>query len=338
MLVQDLPALRRYWYPVAYCADVTTVPVAARVLATDVVVWRGRNTIAAALRRCPHRGADLTLGWIGDDCLVCPYHGWAFAPDGRCVSIPSAGADATIPARADNTRVGATERYGLVWVNLSGEDGEPMPDLPEAEDPEYAVAHEVLEVWNVAAPQVLENGLDVSHLAFVHRNSVGTSAAPEFGEHTVERSGRRLSFTIEHTARVTVQQRKGFGDETETVRRVTYGDLVQPFVFRGVLAYPDSGLRHILFKTATPIDNGNTLFCQFIARNDHPDAEQLGAVVELDRRVQAEDKLILEGLADDYPLDITAQVHTKADRVTVEYRRILADLADASASDRAGDI
>ena len=88
-----------------------------------------------------------------------------------------------------------------------------------------------------------------------------------------------------------------------------------------------TGLQHVLFKTATPVDNHSTLFCQFIARNDRPDATHLAAVIDLDRRVQAEDKVILEGLASDYPLDVAAQVHTKADRVTLEYRRVLAEVA-----------
>jgi phenylpropionate dioxygenase-like ring-hydroxylating dioxygenase large terminal subunit len=326
MLVEDVAAFRRYWYPVAHGSDVGAAPRTARVLGDDLVVWRHEGRLAAMPRHCPHRGADLGRGWVDRGRLVCPYHGWAFGPDGRCVEIPSAG-DAPVPRRADTTAVGVTERYGLVWVNLAVAGREPMPVLPEAEDPGFTVAHEVLELWDAAAPQVMENGLDVSHVAFVHRNSVGTSAAPRLGEHVVERRGPHITFTIEHTARATTQLSEGADATTETVRRVTSGELVQPFVFRGVLHYPSTGLQHVLFKTATPVDNHSTLFCQFIARNDRPDATHLAAVIDLDRRVQAEDKVILEGLASDYPLDVAAQVHTKADRVTLEYRRVLAEVA-----------
>jgi phenylpropionate dioxygenase-like ring-hydroxylating dioxygenase large terminal subunit len=298
------------------------------VLGTPIVLWRASESIgpSAALDECPHRGARLSKGWVDGGCLVCPYHGWQYDGAGHCSLIPSAGDDAPIPSRARLEVVGATERYGLVWVNLSpvGER-EPMPELPEAEDDRYVMVHELIEEWSVSAPQVMENGLDVSHVAFVHRNSVGSSASPQFGEFEVHRDGLDLSFVVEHTARITVQHGSNGGG---TTRRVTHGQLVQPFVFRGVLLYPDTGLEHILFKTVTPVDDHRSLFCQFIARNDQPSANQLEAIRELDRRVQSEDKAVLEDLAADYPLDITAQVHTKADRMTIEYRRVLSELAE----------
>jgi hypothetical protein len=107
---------------------------------------------------------------------------------------------------------------------------------------------------------------------------------------------------------------------------------VQPFVFRGVLEYHETGLRHVLFKTATPIDDERTLFCQFVARNDNPDTERIDGIVALDRMVQAEDKVLLEAIAADFPLDVHSELHTKADRMTLEYRRALAELAPDTAT------
>ena len=39
---------------------------------------------------------------------------------------------------------------------------------------------------------------------------------------------------------------------------------MQPLVFRGALVYHENGLVHVLYKTATPIDDRRTLFCQFV--------------------------------------------------------------------------
>jgi phenylpropionate dioxygenase-like ring-hydroxylating dioxygenase large terminal subunit len=250
------------------------------------------------------------------------------------VSIPSADPETAIPRRAELAPIGAAQRYGLIWVTLEPDATEPLPELPEAESQDYVVAHELMELWTVSAPQVMENALDVSHVSFVHRNSVGSSAAPRFGEYWVQRDGVAITFVVEHTAMVTVQQRADRPGQATTTRRVTRGQLVQPFVFRGVLAYPETGLEHVLFKVVTPVDDHSSLFCQFIARNDRPSDEQLAAIVALDRRVQAEDKVILEGLAADYPLDLAEQVHTKADKMTVEYRRVLAALTATPAQDR----
>ena len=43
---------------------------------------------------CPHRGAPLSHGWVnevqGHDCVVGPYHGWAFDSEGVLRDVPAA--------------------------------------------------------------------------------------------------------------------------------------------------------------------------------------------------------------------------------------------------------
>jgi hypothetical protein len=120
--------------------------------------------------------------------------------------------------------------------------------------------------------------------------------------------------------------KRNTGLTVDTTTRTTHAELVQPLVFRGVLAY-ENGLQHVLYKTATPLDDEHTLFCQFIARNDRPDADRQRLLVDIDRRIQAEDRALLEGLTPEFPIEVTTEVHTRADRMTVEYRRVLASLA-----------
>jgi Vanillate O-demethylase oxygenase C-terminal domain len=102
-------------------------------------------------------------------------------------------------------------------------------------------------------------------------------------------------------------------------------------VFRGVLEYPENGLVHVLYKTATPVDDYTTLFCQFIARNDVPDAEKQAGIISVDHQVQCEDRALLEAINPEFPLEATTEIHTRSDRMTLEYRRILADLAAETA-------
>ena len=45
----------------------------------EYVVWRGRSgRLGSAPRTCPHLDHDLAEGYVVDDELVCPGHGWAF--------------------------------------------------------------------------------------------------------------------------------------------------------------------------------------------------------------------------------------------------------------------
>jgi phenylpropionate dioxygenase-like ring-hydroxylating dioxygenase large terminal subunit len=331
MLVSEIPALRDYWYPVAYSAEVGSEPKAVRMFAENYVVWRAGegNGVHAAVDECPHRSSRLSQGWIADGCLVCPYHGWRFNGDGACVEIPANDPNLPIPPRAHVESVMCDERYGLVWVCV-GIPREGIPELIEAEDPEYVLIHELMDTWKASAPRIIDNALDVSHVAWVHRNSVGSAANPRLSDFKVVRDGLKLSFSVSYVVAVNEQQKKNLGIDADLTGRSTHAELVQPLVFRGVLEYEANGLKHVLYKTATPVDDQTTLFCQFIARNDRPTEDVRSQIADVDRTVQCEDKALLEGVKPDFPIDATSELHTRSDRMTLEYRRILADLAAES--------
>jgi len=327
MLISEVPAFRDYWYPIAYATDVAGEPVPFRIFGEDHVAWRGADdAVHAAVDECPHRSARLSQGWLSDGCLVCPYHGWRFDGDGRCVEIPANEAHLPIPPRARVDSVLCQERYGLVWVCV-GMPREPVPELVEAEDDGYVMIHELMETWSASAPRIIDNALDVSHVAWVHRDSVGSAANPRLSDYTVERDGLRLSFSVSYTVAVNEQQKINLGLTSDLTERSTHAELVQPLVFRGVLEYHENGLRHVLFKTATPVDDSTTLFCQFIARSDRPSPEVWADIAGVDRIVQSEDRALLESVRPDFPLEATTELHTRADRMTLEYRRVLAELA-----------
>jgi phenylpropionate dioxygenase-like ring-hydroxylating dioxygenase large terminal subunit len=331
MLVSEVPALREYWYPVAYSQDVTVSPSRARLFGDDYVVWRPApdQVPNAALDECPHRSARLSQGWVEDGCLVCPYHGWRYDRSGQCVLIPANDPTLPIPSRAHVDSVLCGERYGFVWVCV-GTPRADIPTLPELEEPGWTLIHELIEEWHASAPRIIDNALDVSHVAWVHRNSVGSAAAPRLSDFTVERDGERLRFSVSYIAALNEQQKRNVGIDADFVTRTTHAELVQPFVFRGVLEY-ENGVKHVLYKTATPVDDEHTLFAQFIARNDDPDEEKQQGIRDVDRGVQNEDRTLLEGVKPHFPIEPTTEIHTKSDRMTLEYRRILADLAAETA-------
>jgi phenylpropionate dioxygenase-like ring-hydroxylating dioxygenase large terminal subunit len=327
MYVSEIPAFREYWYPVAYTSEVTTAPRRVRVLGDDYVVWRGSpdGPVGAAVDECPHRAARLSQGWVADGDLVCPYHGWSFDVSGACTRIPQNDPDKPIPPRARALSTLVEERYGLVWL-CPGMPRASIPDLPEAADPEYVIIHELMETWAASAPRITDNALDVSHLSWVHRNSIGDASNPRLRDLVVEREGEGLRMSVSYISRVTDQQKANTGITEDFTVRTTNAQLLQPFVFRGLLEY-ENGLRHVLYKTCTPIDDTHTLFCQFIARNDAPDEAKRAGIIAVDRQVQQEDKQLLEGVRPEFPLELQTEMHTRSDRMTVEYRRILAELA-----------
>ncbi len=327
MLVSDIPALRNYFYPVCYSGDLSATPKHVRLFGEDYVVYRDSSGMAHGLSdRCPHRGGRLSQGWVVNDCVACPYHGWEFGSDGKCTHIPSQEAGLPIPARAKVDAVKVNERHGLVWMCV-GSEPEEMPFLTELEESGYTLIHEMMDEWRASAPRIVDNALDVSHVAWVHRNSIGSNANNKLEMGDVTRDGFNLKFSVTLIAQVSDAMRNINGVTGETTRRTTHAELVQPLIFRGRLVYEENGIVHVLYKTCTPIDDERTLFCQFIARNDDPAPERWESITAVDKLVQSEDRALLEHIEPDFPLEITEEVHTKYDKMTLEYRRVLADLA-----------
>jgi len=327
VLVSEIPALRNYFYPVCYSTELRNEPKHARLFGEDFVVYRDSQGVAHGLSdRCPHRGGRLSRGWVVNDCLACSYHGWEYASDGKCTFIPSQGVGASIPARAKVGAFPVNERHGLVWMCVGDEPRE-MPCFTECEDDDYTLIHEMMDVWKTSALRIVDNALDVSHVAWVHRNSIGSNAHNKLEMSELSRDGLNLKFSVTLVTQVREAMKTTDGIMGETTRRTVHAELVQPLIFRGRLVYEENGLVHVLYKTCTPIDDENTLFCQFIARNDKPALERWESITAVDKLVQSEDRALLEHIVPDLPLQITDEVHTKYDKMTLEYRRVLAELA-----------
>ncbi|WP_106280462.1 Rieske 2Fe-2S domain-containing protein [Geodermatophilus tzadiensis] len=107
------------WFPVARATEVgtTPLPVGAGGRSWVVVRLRPGGEVSAFPARCPHRLVPLAAATVVDGRLRCPYHGWRFDAEGRCVDLPSLGPQGTAPPRADLPVPWAVEeRHGWVWL------------------------------------------------------------------------------------------------------------------------------------------------------------------------------------------------------------------------------
>jgi phenylpropionate dioxygenase-like ring-hydroxylating dioxygenase large terminal subunit len=188
------------WYPVARSADVGTAPrpVGAGGRAYVVVRLRPGAEVTALSARCPHRLVPLAAGTVVDGRLQCPYHGWQFNAEGRCVDIPSLGADGTPPPRADLGAPWAVEdRDGWVWLapdrtsslrppRASGTapTPEPVPGPPAPSGPVFGNLDPSLEhAWHpVALASELRDGGYVQVQLLGRNWTVHRSAGELYGE------------------------------------------------------------------------------------------------------------------------------------------------------------
>jgi len=90
MLPGAAPFLKNFWYLAMAGARLKRGrTLAKRILDEPILFGRTAAGEVFALRDiCPHRGIPLRYGQFDGRELTCCYHGWRFAPDGRCTGSP----------------------------------------------------------------------------------------------------------------------------------------------------------------------------------------------------------------------------------------------------------
>jgi vanillate O-demethylase monooxygenase subunit len=322
------PGLADFWHPVALSAELGDQPVAVRLGGQGWVLVRLGGAVSAFPDSCPHRRARLSAGQVVDGTLQCRYHGWRYAPDGACVAIPALGDDASIPARATLPRPAAvTEQDRMVWL---------APRSPRAATPTLScgltgadIATSIMPVLRVPANAALliDNFLDEAHLPFVHAATIGGAGPETIARAEIDRQGLAFTAVREHTFTNLTDPAVIAGTRPAVQRRrMTYG-YQAPLTATLLLEMLDEGTWQFLTFTVQPEDQQSCRVYQTLTAPGMTDPEQARSAVEYEMSIFAEDldlqQAALSGL--EFPLDPAAELHTRADRIAVEFRRVLAE-------------
>jgi phenylpropionate dioxygenase-like ring-hydroxylating dioxygenase large terminal subunit len=323
------PALAEFWHPVALSGELGAEPVAIRLLGQGWVLARLGGSVAAFSDACPHRRARLSAGQISDGTLQCTYHGWRFGSDGRCVAIPALEDAAAIPARAALHRAAeVTERNGLVWI-APMPPWAPLPELapgvPVSGDLIATVRLPVVRVEANAAI-LLDNFLDEAHLPFVHAATIGGAGPEPIPRAEVVRQDLSFTAVREHAFSNLTDPavRDGVRPAVQR-RRMTYR-YQAPLTATLLLEYLDAEGWQFLTFVVTPEDERACRVYQTVTGPGLADPDQAESAAKYEMAIFEEDldlqRRALSGL--EFPLDPAAELHTRADRVSVEFRRVLA--------------
>ena len=147
-------------------------------LGEKLVLWRDKDGNVICLKdKCAHRGAALSIGKLCDNnsTLECPFHGLRYDKTGKCSVIPANGKNTPVPGRFKVYSYPIQEAHDLIWI-WWGETRKIFPPLPFFDDIDYKFSYSTYtEVWPVHYSRAIENQLDVVHLPFVHKSTIGRS-------------------------------------------------------------------------------------------------------------------------------------------------------------------
>lgn len=166
------------WYAILESEEVKVgKPNAFRRMGEQLVVWRDKDNQPVIMRdRCPHRRSELSPGKIVDGNIECFFHGFRYGPDGACTFVPANGRSGPTPKVFKVDTFPARDQYGFIWM-WWGEEQDELPPVhwfPDLDHDAFTY-NTYRDRWPVHYSRAIENQLDVAHLPFVHKNTIGRS-------------------------------------------------------------------------------------------------------------------------------------------------------------------
>jgi len=187
------------WYVILESREVgKKKPIKVTRLNETMVLWRDQSgEVNCVADRCCHRGASLACGKLVDGKIECPFHGFLFDGDGKVKLIPANGKNATIPESQKVNAYVTYENYGLIWIWYG--DNDKKTDEPfffkELAGMSYST---FIDPWNSHYSRCIENQLDVVHLPFVHKTTIGAGNKTLVNGPVAIREGNLLTFYVDN--------------------------------------------------------------------------------------------------------------------------------------------
>jgi phthalate 4,5-dioxygenase len=169
---------RRYWIPALLAEELPEndcPPVRVKLLSERLLAVRdseGRYGLIDEF--CAHRGVSLWFGRNEEGGIRCPYHGWKYAVDGKCLEVPSEPEESGFCSKIKLKNYPLMEKGGILWTYMG-----PPEDQPEEPAWEFisvpanqTFSSKRLQECNWL--QAMEGGIDSAHVSFLHRGNLNS--------------------------------------------------------------------------------------------------------------------------------------------------------------------
>ena len=292
---------RRYWQPVALSEEIGKPggkPVQLKVMSEDLVLFRDDAGQPGLLGlRCSHRLTSLAYGRVEDGGIRCPFHGWLYDIDGRCLQQPGEPEESSFKDKIRHPAYPCRELGGMIFAYMG--PPEKQPPMPHFECLVRGDGSRKTDYYPINSNylQNLEGALDPIHSTYLHMDQWSEVKARVFERGQVEVSLQETEYGV--------WRRSG-----KKSRVPSYGHFFMPGGFMGIrVAVADSpieGVRGAIRKLQSwyvPVDDEHCkrFIAAFVSLSQTD-----GAEVDLGESREAILNLALPGPENDYFRDYEA--------------------------------
>ncbi len=253
--------LRRYWHPVSIAGELTEQNPTKRVtlLGEKLVVFRMplqpgemQPRYGLVAEQCRHRAASLFYGRVEADGIRCPYHGWKYDLQGKCLETPPEPPEWAYKNEIRQPAYPVQKMAGLLFAYMGPGAAPVLPrwDCLAREDGKRWVTIE--SVINCNWLQPMENSVDPSHLYWLHGRTA--TFGRELGQYDEEHEFFPFEYGI-------VKRRISPGKNPGDAPRVDEHPLIFPTMLRHV-SPADRGARNERYRhniqIRVPLDDTHT--------------------------------------------------------------------------------
>jgi phenylpropionate dioxygenase-like ring-hydroxylating dioxygenase large terminal subunit len=166
--------MRRYWQPVGLSEEVTPggKPLQVKVMGEDLVLFRedgGRPGLLGL--HCSHRLTSLAYARVEDGGIRCPFHGWLYDVEGRCLEQPTEPEPNTYKEQICHPAYPCQELGGLIFAYMGPK--EMMSLLPRYEVLIREDGSRKADYYYINSNylQNVEGALDTAHFSYLHMDN-----------------------------------------------------------------------------------------------------------------------------------------------------------------------
>jgi phenylpropionate dioxygenase-like ring-hydroxylating dioxygenase large terminal subunit len=319
--------LKNFWYACEFSWAVTDKPKQVKIFELRFVLYRTSQGQVVALKdQCPHRGAALSLGWVKDGCIHCPYHGWKFQADGRCTEIPANAPESSIPKRASVDSYSVQEKYGFIWLfygDLPEAKCHPLLTLPDYVSTLHPVYYDCIENANYA--RVMEANLDFAHVIAVHKKSFGQRIPfHKTIKYKVEEDDFSGVATVNYDSLSNSKTWLNIllGGRPQMTSRLSF--FLPNFTLSEISIGRNNGfdIKFVILVAHIPINDNTTLIKRVLYRNFLTFPWLDNFFRKLDYKLAEEDASVVATLHAQPMPRISEEIHVAADALALSYRKL----------------